>query len=71
MVAVARLLVRGQLLGHNTGVVLAGFVKADYWGERMLVLRQVLPEIHCLGEVEDVKTHCPGEGPLRTEVACG
>ncbi len=37
MVAVARSLVCGQLLGHDTGVFLAGFVEADHWGERMLV----------------------------------
>jgi hypothetical protein len=69
MVAVAPLLVCGQLLGHDTGVVLAGFVEADHWGERMLVPGQVLSEIQRLGEVEDVEAHCTGEGPLRTEVA--
>ncbi len=69
MVAVAHSLVHGQLLGHNTGVVLAGFVEADHRGEHMLVPRQVLPEIHRLGEVEDAETHRPGEGPLHIEVA--
>jgi hypothetical protein len=63
MVAVARSLVRGQLLGHNTGVVLVCPVEVDQRGERMLVPGHVLPEIQCLGEVADVETHRPGEGP--------
>jgi hypothetical protein len=71
MVAVARLLVCGQLLGHNTGVVLVCPVEADHRGECMPVSGHVLPEIHRLGEVADVETHRPGEGPLHTEVAHG
>ncbi len=69
MVAVAHLLVHGQLLRHDTGVVLAVFIEADHWGEHMPVPGQVLPETHHLGEVEDMETRRPGEGPLCTEVA--